>query len=73
LTNTRRLGAIVSGPIIGLGSSSALGYGGVFVACAALTAVALVLIALVRRVTSPGGALAAPADVTVAGGPPVAR
>jgi SET family sugar efflux transporter-like MFS transporter len=72
-TNTRRLGAIVSGPIIGLGSSSALGYGGVFAVCAALTASALVLIALVRRATTPGGALAARDHVTVVGEPPVSR
>jgi SET family sugar efflux transporter-like MFS transporter len=37
-TNTRRLGAIVSGPIIGLGSVGALGYSGVFAVCAAVTA-----------------------------------
>ncbi len=40
-TNTRRLGAIVSGPLIGLGSISALGYRGVFAACAVLTVLAL--------------------------------
>ena len=53
--NARRLGAIVSGPVIGLGSMTALGYSGVFVACAALTALALALIVVVRRMTLPGG------------------
>jgi SET family sugar efflux transporter-like MFS transporter len=42
-TNTRRVGAIVSGPVIGLGSSSRLGYSGVFAVCAALTTAALLL------------------------------
>ena len=48
-TNTRRVGAIVSGPIIGLASLTALGYGGVFAACAALTAVALAMVGAVAR------------------------
>ena len=52
-TNTRRLGAIVSGPIISFGSLTALGYSGVFAVCAALTALALVAIGVVRRTTSP--------------------
>ncbi len=33
--NTRRLGAIASGPIIGIGSATPWGTGGVFAACAA--------------------------------------
>ena len=48
-TNTRRVGAIVSGPIIGLGASGALGYGGVFLACAVVTVVALGLVIVSRR------------------------
>ncbi|WP_241707813.1 MULTISPECIES: MFS transporter [Arthrobacter] len=48
-TNTRRVGAIVSGPIIALGSTTALGYQGVFAACAALTVLALLVIVLAGR------------------------
>jgi SET family sugar efflux transporter-like MFS transporter len=48
--NTRRLGAIVSGPIIALGSL-ALGYRAVFVACAALTGVALLVVTVLTRTT----------------------
>ena len=44
--NTRRLGAIASGPVIGLGSATPLGYGGVFAVCATLTAGALVVTGL---------------------------
>jgi MFS transporter, SET family, sugar efflux transporter len=43
-TNTRRVGAIISGPIIALGSIATLGYRNVFIACAILTAAALPLI-----------------------------
>ena len=48
-TNTRRIGAIISGPIIALGALGTLGYRGVFLACAALTAAALPLLLLARR------------------------
>ncbi|WP_350004228.1 MFS transporter [Pseudarthrobacter sp. WHRI 8279] len=48
-TNTRRLGAIASGPIIAIGSMTALGYQGVFAACAILTAAALIIIELSSR------------------------
>jgi len=48
-TNTRRLGAIVSGPLIGLGALTALGYRGVFAACAALTIIALITTRVVTR------------------------
>lgn len=54
--NTRRVGAIVSGPIISAGSATSLGYGGVFLASAAVTAAALVTLAAVRigpRQTTP--------------------
>lgn len=47
-TNTRRVGAVVSGPVIGLGSSSQVGYSGVFAVCAALTTAALFLTGLTR-------------------------
>ncbi|HKU31262.1 MAG TPA: hypothetical protein VJQ60_12300 [Arthrobacter sp.] len=43
-TNTRRLGAVASGPIIALGSISPLGYHGVFATCAGLTLVAAVML-----------------------------
>jgi MFS transporter, SET family, sugar efflux transporter len=52
--NTRRLGAIVSGAVIGLGSLTPLGYGGVFTVCAALTALALVAIRVAARITKGG-------------------
>lgn len=45
-TNTRRLAAIVSGPIIAFGSTTAFGYQGVF---AALTVLALAVIASTSR------------------------
>jgi SET family sugar efflux transporter-like MFS transporter len=48
-TNTRRLGAIASGPLIGLAALTPLGYRGVFLACAALTVVALITIRLLGR------------------------
>lgn len=56
--NTRRIGAIVSGPIIAFGSMSALGYGGTFAACAALTLLALIGIGVVAWMTKrrPAGA-----------------
>ena len=50
-TNTRRVGAIVSGPIIALGSTTAFGYQGVFAACAALTVLALLVIGFAGRPT----------------------
>ena len=48
--NTRRIGAIASGPIIAFGAMTSLGYRGVFVACAVLTAAALVTVGAVNRV-----------------------
>ena len=38
--NTRRLGAVASGPLIGVGSTTALGYGGVYLGCAIITVAA---------------------------------
>ena len=50
--NTRRLGAIVSGAVISLGSLTPLGYGGIFAVCAGLTALALVAIGVAARITN---------------------
>jgi SET family sugar efflux transporter-like MFS transporter len=47
--NTRRIGAIVSGPLIALGSLTVLGNRGIFVACAVLTAAALAIIGIAGR------------------------
>jgi MFS transporter, SET family, sugar efflux transporter len=48
--NTRRLGSVVSGPVIALGAGLAHGYSGVFIVCAALSAVALAsLVAVAAR------------------------
>src|ERR687883_263140 len=47
-TNTRRLGAIVSGFVISLGSF-AFGYRAVFAACGALTLGALTVVAVLAR------------------------
>jgi MFS transporter, SET family, sugar efflux transporter len=55
-TNTRRLGAVVSGAIISLGSQTALGFGGIFAVCAALTVVALIAVALVANMMRNGRA-----------------
>lgn len=52
-TNTRRLGAIVSGPIISFGSLTSLGYSGIFAVCAALTGLALAAIAIVWQTSKP--------------------
>ncbi len=47
-TNTRRIGSIVAGPIIGLGAGP-WGYHGVYVACAVVTVAAAVAIGLAGR------------------------
>lgn len=47
-TNTRRLGAIASGPVIAVGGLTVLGYRGVFVVCAGLTGLGLGSVAVVR-------------------------
>jgi SET family sugar efflux transporter-like MFS transporter len=51
--NTRRVGAIVSGPIIALGSTTALGNRGIFLACGLLIVLALVVIATAARQREP--------------------
>ncbi|WP_433875249.1 MFS transporter [Sinomonas atrocyanea] len=68
-TNTRRVGAIISGGIIAAGSALAPGYGGVFGVCAALTAAALVAVLAAavagrrrRAVPDPSGGLPASAS-----------
>ena len=62
-TNTRRLGAIVSGFVISLGSF-AFGYRAVFAACAALTLAALTVVALLARSATGSGAAVRAADAT---------
>jgi MFS transporter, SET family, sugar efflux transporter len=52
-TNTRRIGAIVSGPIIALGSTTALGNRGIFLVCGLLTVLVLVVIATAARQRAP--------------------
>ena len=53
--NTRRVGAIISGPIIGFGAKSTLGYSGVFATCAGLTVIAMVMTGIARRSITPPG------------------
>jgi SET family sugar efflux transporter-like MFS transporter len=55
--NTRRLGVIVSGPVIAFGSMTALGYGGIFAVCAVLTVLSLVVVRVARRIIRPAGGL----------------
>lgn len=47
--NTRRIGAIISGPLIALGALEPLGQRGVFWACALLTGLGLIVMEAVRR------------------------
>ena len=47
--NTRRLGSIVAGPIIAIGSLTALGQRGIFLTSAALTLIGLLIIAIASR------------------------
>jgi MFS transporter, SET family, sugar efflux transporter len=47
--NTRRIGAIVSGPVIAIGALSAYGQRGIFLVCAALTLLGLIVIAVAGR------------------------
>ncbi len=51
--NTRRIGAIVSGPIIVLGSMTVLQNRGIFLACGVLILLALVVITLAARRSGP--------------------
>ena len=47
--NTRRIGAILSGPIIAIGSLTVLGQRGIFLTSAALTLIGVVIIAIASR------------------------
>jgi MFS transporter, SET family, sugar efflux transporter len=47
--NTRRLGAIVSGPLIAIGSLTVLGQRGIFLTSAVLTLISLAIIAVANR------------------------
>jgi SET family sugar efflux transporter-like MFS transporter len=51
--NTRRVGAIVSGPIIAIGSLTALGQRGIWLISAVLTLIGLAIIAVASRTTKP--------------------
>jgi MFS transporter, SET family, sugar efflux transporter len=60
--NTRRLGAIVSGPIIAFGSLTVLGQRGIFLTCASLTLVGLAILAVAGRTTQPAVKASPPAS-----------
>jgi SET family sugar efflux transporter-like MFS transporter len=62
--NTRRVGAIASGPIIGFGGTTAIGFSGVFAACAVLTLIGMVMTAIAKRFTPPEK----PSDTLLASG-----
>ena len=47
--NTRRIGAILSGPVIAIGSLTVLGQRGIFLTSAALTLIGVVIIAIASR------------------------
>ncbi|MFE4836675.1 MFS transporter [Arthrobacter sp. NPDC056691] len=66
-TNTRRLGAIVSGPVIGFGSMTAFGYRGAFAACACLALLALAVIS--TSASRPGLKRSRPAETVPAAAP----
>lgn len=69
--NTRRVGAIVSGPIIAFGSLTVLGQRGIFVTCAVLTVVGLVVIVMARRIGARDAqSTKAPASVSSKGSAP---
>ena len=51
--NTRRIGAIVSGPIIAIGSLTVFGQRGIFLISAVLTLIGLAIIAIASRTTKP--------------------
>ena len=50
--NIRRIGSIVSGPIIAVGSLTAIGQRGIFVTCAVVTLIGVGIIAIARRTSS---------------------
>ncbi len=47
--NVRKVGQVIAGPVIALGSATHLGYGGVFAVCAGLTTIALLVVLVSRR------------------------
>ncbi len=47
--NVRKVGQVIAGPVIAVGSSTHLGYGGVFAVCAGFTTLALVVVLVSRR------------------------
>jgi MFS transporter, SET family, sugar efflux transporter len=51
--NTRRIGSIVSGPIIAIGSLTVLGQRGIFLTSAVLTLIGLAIITIANRTTKP--------------------
>jgi len=51
--NTRRVGAIVAGPIIAIGSLTPLGQRGIFLTSAALTLICLGIIGIASRIAKP--------------------
>jgi len=63
--NTRRVGAVVSGPIIAIGSLTALGQRGIFLTCAALTVFGLLIVVTIAGRTRQGhgeGSLESPSS-----------
>jgi SET family sugar efflux transporter-like MFS transporter len=50
--NTRRIGSIVSGPIIAIGSLTVLGQRGIFLTSAFLTLIGLAIITIANRTTT---------------------
>jgi len=50
--NTRRIGNIVAGPIIAVGSLTALGQRGIFLACAVVTVIGVGIIGIASRTSS---------------------
>jgi SET family sugar efflux transporter-like MFS transporter len=51
--NTRRIGAIMSGPLIALGSLTVLGNRGIFLGCSIVTAAAVIVIVGRRPTAEP--------------------
>ena len=54
--NTRRLGAIASGPIIAIGSITVFGQRGIFLGCAFVTILGLPLLGIAGRTMKRGAA-----------------
>lgn len=60
--NTRRIGSIVSGPIIALSALPPLGQRGIFLTCAILTLIGLVVVHAARRAAKPQTASLVPEE-----------